>query len=154
MSSYRNVLLPKCQLPKRPLPKCPLLKCLDTSAYTDLLPANPVLETDHNHCSEPVKLEVDRCQMEMSIHAAASNDPTSSYLRITKMFVTEMSCYQNIHYLNAWISYSHSLFIMYTYQCTFIYKDYNFNDNLLVTRCSDTHFNVFVIQTCIILYNN
>ena len=30
MSSYRNVLLPKCLLPKHPLPKCPLPKCLDT----------------------------------------------------------------------------------------------------------------------------
>ena len=35
------------------------------SAYTDLLPANPVLKTDHNHCPEPVKLEVDRCRTEM-----------------------------------------------------------------------------------------
>ena len=30
MSSYQDVLLPKCLLPKRLLPKCPLPKCLDT----------------------------------------------------------------------------------------------------------------------------
>ena len=73
--------------------------CL-ASVYTDLLPANPVLKADHNHCPEPVKIEVDRCRTEMRIdyfyrplsetsgivftrwrsrmypiHAAASNDP-------------------------------------------------------------------------------
>ena len=40
----------------------------------DLLPANPVLKTDHNHCPETVKLEVDLWRREMRIHAAASND--------------------------------------------------------------------------------
>ena len=54
---------------------CRASKHCPASVYTDLLPANPVLKTDHNHCPEPVKLEVDRCRTEMRIHAAASNDP-------------------------------------------------------------------------------
>ena len=54
---------------------CRASKHCPASAYTDLLPANPVLKTDHNHCPEPVKIEVDRCRTEMRIHAAASNDP-------------------------------------------------------------------------------
>ena len=51
-------------------------KCV-AEAYSDLLPANPVLKTDHNHCPEPVKLEVDRHCTEMHIRAAAaaSNNP-------------------------------------------------------------------------------
>ena len=72
---------------------CRARKHCPASAYTDLLPVNPVLKTDHNHCPEPVKPEVDRCQTEMSILAVASND---SYLRITKMSVTKMSYYQNV----------------------------------------------------------
>ena len=47
-------------------------KCV-AEAYSDLPPANPVLKTDHNHCPEPVKLEVDRHCTEMHIRAAASN---------------------------------------------------------------------------------
>ena len=54
---------------------CRASKHCPASVYTNLLPANRVLETDHNHCPEPVKLEVDRCQTEMSIRAAATNDP-------------------------------------------------------------------------------
>ena len=54
---------------------CRSSKHCPASAYTDLLPANPVLKADHNHCPEPVKIEVDRCRTEMRIHAAASNDP-------------------------------------------------------------------------------
>ena len=54
---------------------CRASKHCPASAYTDLLPANPVLKADHNHCPEPVKIEVDRCRTEMRIHAAASNDP-------------------------------------------------------------------------------
>ena len=46
-----------------------------TCAYTDLLPAYPVLNTDHNPSPKPKKLEVDRCRTEMRIRAAASNDP-------------------------------------------------------------------------------
>ena len=53
---------------------CASKHCPD-SAYTDLLPAYPVLKTDHNPCPEPMKLEVDKCGTEMSICAAASNDP-------------------------------------------------------------------------------
>ena len=56
---------------------CCASKHCPASAYTDLLPAYPVLKTDHNHCPEPVKLEVDRCRTEMRICAAASNDPPS-----------------------------------------------------------------------------
>ena len=94
---------------------CCASKHCPASVYTDLLPANPVLKTDHNHCPEPVKLEVDRCQTDMSIRAAASNDPptriyvlpncllpkcpitkTSYYqnVRLPKCPVTEMSCYR------------------------------------------------------------
>ena len=36
MSFYRNVLLPKCQLPKCPLPKCPLPKRHGPHNYTRL----------------------------------------------------------------------------------------------------------------------
>ena len=53
---------------------CHASKHCPASAYTDLLPANPVLKTNHKHCAEPVKLEVGRCRMEMRIRAAASND--------------------------------------------------------------------------------
>ena len=54
---------------------CRASKHCPASAYTDLLPAYPVLKTDQNHCPEPMMLEVDRCLMEMRIHAALSNDP-------------------------------------------------------------------------------
>ena len=54
---------------------CHASKHCPASAYNDLLPAYPVLKTDHNHSPEPVKLEVDRCRTEMRIRAAASNDP-------------------------------------------------------------------------------
>ena len=53
---------------------CRASKHCPASVYTDLLPAYPVLKTDHNHCPEPMKLEVDRCRTEMRIRAAASND--------------------------------------------------------------------------------
>ena len=56
---------------------CRASKHCPASAFTDLLPAYPVLKTDHNHCPEPVKLEVDSSRMEMHICAAASNDPPS-----------------------------------------------------------------------------
>ena len=36
-----------------------------------------MLKTDHNHCPEPVKLEVARCRTEMRVRAAACNDPPS-----------------------------------------------------------------------------
>ena len=53
---------------------CRASKHCPASAFTDLLPAYPVVKTEHNHCPEPVKLEVDSSRMEMHIHAAASND--------------------------------------------------------------------------------
>ena len=56
---------------------CRASKHCPASAYTNLLQAYPVLNTDHNPCPEPMKLEVDRCRTEMRIHAAASNDPPS-----------------------------------------------------------------------------
>ena len=37
---------------------CHASKLCPASAYTDLLPAYPVLKIDHNHCPEPMKLEV------------------------------------------------------------------------------------------------
>ena len=54
---------------------CRASKHCPASAYTDLLQAYPVLKIDHNHCPEPMKLEVDRCRTEMHICDAASNDP-------------------------------------------------------------------------------
>ena len=55
-------------------------------AYTDLLPAYPVLKTDHNPCPEPMKLEVDRCRTKMRTRAAASNDlPARIYADITAL---------------------------------------------------------------------
>ena len=51
---------------------CHASKHCPASAYTDLLPAYPVLKIDHNHCPEPMKLEVDRCRTEMR---NGSNDP-------------------------------------------------------------------------------
>ena len=92
---------------------CRASKHCPASAYTDLLPAYPVLKTDHNHCPEPVKLEVDSSRMEMHICAAASNDPPSCIYadNITALtgaakailpnvdmckFFTEMSCYRNV----------------------------------------------------------
>ena len=56
---------------------CRASKHCPASAYTDLLPANPLLKTDYNQCPEPVKLEVDRCRTEMRIRVAASNDPSA-----------------------------------------------------------------------------
>ena len=77
---------------------CRASKHCPASAYTSLLPANPLLETDHNHCPELVKLEVDRCQTDMSIRVAASNDPPAriTYFQnvpLPKCPVTEMSSY-------------------------------------------------------------
>jgi hypothetical protein len=40
---------------------CHASKLCPASAYTDLLPAYPVLKIDHNHCPEPMKLEVIFC---------------------------------------------------------------------------------------------
>ena len=37
---------------------CHASKLCPASAYTDLLPAYPVLKIDHNHCPEPMKLVV------------------------------------------------------------------------------------------------
>ena len=65
---------------------CRASKHCPASAYTDLLPAYPVLKTDHNPCPEPMKLEVDRCHTEMRIRAAASNDPPARiYADITAL---------------------------------------------------------------------
>ena len=54
---------------------CHASKHCPANAYTDLLPAYPVLKTDHNHRGCGMKLEVDICRTEMRTHAAASNDP-------------------------------------------------------------------------------
>ena len=54
---------------------CRASKHCPGSAFTDLLPAYPVLKTDHNHCPGSMKLEVDRCRTEMRICATATNDP-------------------------------------------------------------------------------
>ena len=59
-------------------------QALPCSAYTDLLPAYPVLKIDHNHCPEPMKLEViflkEICLYRISIG------------------FTKMPCYQNVGY--------------------------------------------------------
>ena len=71
-------------------------KHCSASAYTDLLPANPVLKTDHNHCPEPVKVEVDICQTDMSICAAASNRPPARIYVLPKCLLPKMSGYRNV----------------------------------------------------------
>ena len=62
---------------------------------------NPVLKKDHNHCPEPVKLEVGRCQTDMIIRAAASNDlPACIYVLqkclLPKCPITKTFYYQNV----------------------------------------------------------
>ena len=54
------------------------------SAYTDLLPAYPVLKIYHNHCPEPMKLEVNFLK-EICLY---------------RIFIgfTKMPCYQNVGY--------------------------------------------------------
>ena len=61
-------------------------KLCPASAYTDLLPAYPVLKIDHNHCPEPMKLEV-ICFKEICLY---------------RIFIgfTKMPCYQNVGYQN------------------------------------------------------
>ena len=110
---------------------CCASKHCPASAYTDLLPAYPVLKTDQNHCPEPMMLEVDRCLTEMRIHAALSNDPPARiyadnittltgadkailpsvdtcklFLKeicLYRIFIgfTKMPCYQNVCYQDA-----------------------------------------------------
>ena len=63
---------------------CHASKLCPASAYTDLLPAYPVLTIDHNHCPEPMKLEViffkEICHYRIFIG------------------FTKMPCYQNVGY--------------------------------------------------------
>ena len=65
---------------------CHASKLCPASAYTDLLPAYPVLKIDHNHCPEPMKLEV----------------IFFKEICLYKIFIgfTKMPCYQNVGYQN------------------------------------------------------
>ena len=100
---------------------CRASKHCPASAYTDLLPAYPVLKIDHNHCPEPMKLEVILLNNAMLPKCMLPRCPItemSGYrnVRLPKCPVTEMSCYrnvsyQNIHYQsvlyrNVWIPYN------------------------------------------------
>ena len=59
-------------------------KLCPASAYTDLLPAYPVLKIDHNHCPEPMKLE----------------EIFLKEICLYRIFIgfTKMPCYQNVGY--------------------------------------------------------
>ena len=63
---------------------CHASKLCPASAYTDLLPAYPVLKIDHNHCPEPMKLEV----------------IFFKEICLYRIFIgfTKMPCYQNVGY--------------------------------------------------------
>ena len=84
---------------------CRASKHYPASTSTDLLPAYPVLKIDHNHCPEPMKLEVIFFK-EICLYR----------ILLPKCPVTEMSChrnvsYQNVHYQsvlyrNVWIPVS------------------------------------------------
>ena len=80
---------------------CHASKLCPASAYTDLLPVYPVLKIDHNHCPEPMKLEViffkEICLYRIFI-GFTKMLPKCRLPRcpITKMFVTEMSSYRNV----------------------------------------------------------
>ena len=63
---------------------CHASKLCPASAYTDLLPAYPVLKIDHNHCPEPMKLEVFFFK-EICLYR-------------TFIGFTKMPCYQNVGY--------------------------------------------------------
>ena len=65
---------------------CHASKLCPASAYTDLLPAYPVLKIDHNHCPEPMKLEV----------------IFFKEICLYRIFIgfTKMPCYQNVGYQN------------------------------------------------------
>ena len=103
-----------------------------SSVYTDLLPANLVLKTDHNHCLEPVKLEVivttmsyyqNVCYQDVLLQKHPITK-MSSYqnVQLPKCPITKMSCYQNVHYQsilypNVWIP------CVYMYACVRAYED-------------------------------
>ena len=63
---------------------CRASKLCPASAYTDLLPAYPVLKIDHNHCPEHTKLEV----------------IFFKEICLYRIFIgfTKMPCYQNVGY--------------------------------------------------------
>ena len=66
---------------------CHASKLCPASAYTDLLPAYPVLKIDHNHCPEPMKLEVFFLKKYAFIEYL---------LVLPKCHATKMSYYQNV----------------------------------------------------------
>ena len=110
---------------------CHASKLCPASAYTDLPPAYPVLKIDHNHCPEPMKLEViyfkEICLYRIFIgftkmpcyQNVGYQDVLLPKCLLPKYPVTEMSsyrnvCYRNVHYQSVlyrnvwipWIGYS------------------------------------------------
>ena len=92
---------------------CHASKLCPANAYTDLLPAYPELKIDHNHCPEPMKLEVIVLKKYAFIeyllvlpkcHATKCTLPRCpiikmSYYRnvqLPKCPVTKMSCDRNV----------------------------------------------------------
>ena len=87
---------------------CRASKHCPSSVYTDLLPAYPVLKIEHNHCPEPMKLEVIFLKKYALIeyflvlpkcHATKISVTKMSYYRnvlLPKCPVTEMSCDRNV----------------------------------------------------------
>ena len=91
---------------------CHASKLCPASAYTDLLPAYPVLKIDHNHCPEPMKLEViffkEICLYRIFIgftkmpcyQNVGYQDVLLPKCLLPKCPVTKMSCYRNVSYQN------------------------------------------------------
>ena len=86
---------------------CHASKLCPASAYTDLLPAYPVLKIDHNHCPEPMKLEViflkEICLYRIFIgftKMSCYQNVGYQDVLLPKCPITEMSCYRNVSYQN------------------------------------------------------
>ena len=82
---------------------CRASKHCPASTFTDLLPAYPVLKIDHNHCPEPMKLEViffkEICLYRIFIgftKMPCYQNVGYQDVLLPKCPVTEMSCYRNV----------------------------------------------------------
>ncbi|KAK2139269.1 hypothetical protein NP493_6566g00000 [Ridgeia piscesae] len=82
-------------------------KLCPASAYTDLLPAYPVLKIDHNHCPEPMKLEVIFLK-EICLYRIFIGFTKMPCYQNVLLPCYQNVCYQNVHYQsvlyrNVWI---------------------------------------------------